>query len=166
MKKLFFIALCATTLFSSCGGDKTTNKETAEAGSGLNKGEFDLSASGLPFIMQAPSDPAITSPVAGSYELKSSGEFQMQVNEGAGNFDFVKKDIQGNEVFKFKRFIAEEPEALFYEAEFQGKPSFHFFVIAKAGNNTYEFQDNKAKSFSEDETRIMFEAAKNAKAKD
>lgn len=167
MKKLFLSSvLLSALLLTACGGKKeTAQAEGTETTTDLAKGEFDLSSGGLPFVMSAPSDPAITSPVAGSYELKCSEVFQMQINEGVGDLELVKSDIKSNEVFKFKRFIAEEANGVFYESEFQGKPSFHFFVAQKGANTVYEMQDNKAKQFTEEQTKTMFEAAKNAKLK-
>ncbi len=168
MKKLFLsIALFSSLFMASCGGDKKEGETTEGAATvaDLAAGEYDLTAGGLPFVIKAPNDPAITSPVAGSYELKCSELFQMQINEGAGDLELVKSDIKTNEVFKFKRFIAEEANGVFYESEFQGKPSFHFFVVQKTGSSVYEIQDNKAKQFSEEDTKTMFESAKSIKAK-
>lgn len=167
MKKLFLPTACVFILFiASCGdGKKEEKKETNATVEQMVAGEFDLSASGLPFIIKAPNDPSVTSPVTGSYELKSSDLFQMQINEGVGDLELVKTDIKTNEVFKFKRFITEEVNGVFYESDFQGKPSFHFFVVQKIGATIYEIQDNKAKQFSEEETKTMFESAKGIKAK-
>jgi hypothetical protein len=154
MKKLMFLlAVSGIALFTACGGEK---KEEVK----LAPGEYDLSKDGLPLIVKTPSEPIVESPMAGSYSIKCSNEFNIEVVEGTGNMEQIKKDIAANDVNKFQRYITEEDNAILYESKILDS-EFHFYVILKAGKTTYEIQDKKGeKTYTEEQATAMFEAAK------
>lgn len=156
MKKIALIlAVSCIALLSACGnGDKKENEIK------LVPSEYDLSKSGLSMVVSAPSEPIVENPAAGIYNLKCSNEFQIDIVEGEGNVEQIKKDIAGNEVNKFQRYVEEEDNALLYESKILDS-EFHFYFILKAGKTTYEIQDKKGdKIYTEEQAMAMFDAAK------
>ena len=156
MKKIFFLlAVSGITLLGACGGGDNKENEVK-----LAPGEYDLTKSGLSMVVTAPSEPIVENSVAGTYSLKCSNEFQIDIVEGEGNMEQIKKDIAGNEVNKFQRYATEEDNALLYESKIVDS-EFHFYIILKSGKTTYEIQDKKGdKIYTEEPAQTMFDAAK------
>lgn len=155
MKSLIFVISISFLLFS-CG----TDSNVGESKTTLEKGEHDLSSQGLPLIIKAPSEPLVEAEASG-YDVKSSDVFQLIVTEG-GDIEQKKADIQSDEVNKLQQFIVDEPNALFYETKIT-EPEYHFYVVLKDNNSSFELQENKTKQFSKEEVKEMFEAAKAAR---
>jgi hypothetical protein len=161
MKNFAFVFLMAvaTTCFTACSTSTTTD---SASDSGLKKGEYDLSRSGVNIVIKAPSDPAVESTPLG-YDVHSSDVFRILISEGSGDVAQKKKDLQSDEVYKLTRMIVDEPNATMYEISFADKKEFHFFVVAKGSKNTYEIQDYKNKLYTEEEVKAMFDAAKSSR---
>lgn len=156
MKKIFFfLAVSCATLLGACGGGDKKDNEVK-----LAPGEYDLTKSGLSMVVSTPSEPIVENAIAGTYSLKCSNEFQIDIVEGEGNMEQIKKDIAGNEVNKFQRYATEEDNALLYESKIVDS-EFHFYIILKSGKTTYEIQDKKGdKIYTEEQAQTMFDAAK------
>jgi hypothetical protein len=168
MKKLLVI-ISAITLFTSlqsCGGKK---EEPAKVEAPAGMIVMDLSKYGKPFTIFVPDSSAgkieIVEQTWGALEIKSGKNFQLSITEDPGDMELRKKDIQGDEINKFKSFIVDEPTTIMWESEIT-KPEFHFYTIQKIGNATYVFEDIKssdAEPFGKEAAQRMLDAAKGIK---
>ena len=168
MKKLInllSVALLASTIIS-CGGKKN-EQEAIVAPQGMNV--LDLSKYGKPFAIFVPDTVAakltVTEQSSGALDIKVGGNFAITINEQAADIELKKKDIKEDEVLKFKNYVVEEPNAIFWESEIV-KPEFHFVVNQKIGTTDYSFEDIKStdtEPFDKGTIQKMFDSAKNIK---
>jgi hypothetical protein len=80
----------------------------------------------------------------------------------------VKSDIAGDEVFKFQRFIIDEPTMVFWEAKIGDMPNsnFHFYAISKVNKASYVIKDiESGDAYNEIAVKTMVDAAKTLKSK-
>lgn len=167
MKKiisLFSAALLATTLVS-CGGDK--KEEAIVAPQGMNV--LDLGKYGKPFVIFVPDTVAakmeIVQQTYGALDIKVGNNFAISINEQAADIELRKKDIKEDEVNKFKSFIAEEPNAIFWESEIM-KPEYHFIINHKINNTDYSIEDIRnpdGEPYGKEAVQKMFDSSKNIK---
>lgn len=162
---LFSAALLVTTLFS-CGGGKK-DQEAIVAPQGMNV--LDLSRYGKPFAIFVPDTTAakleVIQQTYGALDIKVGNNFAISINEQAADIELRKKDIKEDEVNKFKSFIAEEPNAIFWESEIM-KPEYHFIINHKINNTDYSIENTKStdnEPLGKDATQKMFDSAKNIK---
>lgn len=168
MKKiisLFSAAFLIGTL-NSCG-DKKKDQEAIVAPQGMHV--LDLSKYGKPFAIFVPDTVAqkleITQQTYGALDIRVGKNFGISINEQPADIELKKKDIKEDEVNKFKSFVAEEPNAIFWESEIT-QPEYHFIMNQKVGNAEYSFEEiknNEAEPFSKDAVQKMFDSAKNIK---
>ena len=159
-------ALALVVTLQSCGGKKE-EQATVEAPAGMIT--LDLSKYGKPFTIFVPDSTLgkmeIVEQSWGALEIKIGKSFQLSITEDPGDLELRKKDIQGDEVNKFKSFSVEEPTTIMWESEIT-KPEFHFYSIQKIGNSTYVFEDIKsaeAEPFSKENIQKMLDSAKGLK---
>ena len=168
MKKLInllSVAVIASTIIS-CGGKKA-EQETIVAPQGMNV--LSLSKYGKPFAIFVPDTTAakltVTEQSSGALEIKVGTNFAITINEQAADIELKKKDIKEDEVLKFKNYVVEEPNAIFWESEIV-KPEFHFVVNLKIGTTDYCIEDirsTETEPFDKVTTQKMFDSAKNIK---
>ena len=168
MKKLFTLitALVFAVSLQNCG-DKKEEQPKVEAPAGMIT--HDLSKNGKPFTIFVP-DTAnakleVMEQTWGALEIKIGKDFQISITEDPGDIELRKSDIKGDEVNKFKAFVAEEPSAIMWESEIT-KPEFHFYSIQKLGTSTYVFEDIKStdgEPFGKEAVQKMFDSAKSLK---
>ena len=172
MKKtiLYTFAIVALTLTACSNGSQTkvddATKENSVDDANLLNGyvNVDLSDKGFPIVIKVPQGVKVEQTPYGTVEIKDSAAFQIQIAESTVDVTQWKKDIQTNDVNKFKRFLAEEADALLYESAFSA-PEFHFVKIFKGKTNSYEIQDIKGAIFTEADAKAMYQAAKSVKDK-
>lgn len=169
MKK-FLLFLSAVSLFSftSCGTGKTD--ENLNAGVPQGMVAADLSAEGLPVLVNVPDSTTgileITSNAQGGADVKVGKNFQMTITEGAGDFAMKKNDITTDAVRKFVKYIVEDANALVWEWQMEGmEPEFHFYAVVKAGEKSFEVRDVEGEVFSEKAAMQMLDAAKSIRMK-
>lgn len=168
MKKLlslFSAALLIGTL-NSCG-DKKKEQEAIVAPQGMHV--LDLTRYGKPFAIFVPDTVAskleIVQQTYGALDIKVGKNFGISINEQPADIELKKKDIREDEVNKFKSFVTEEPNAIFWESEIT-QPEFHFIINQKVGNAEYSLEDIKnteSEPFGKDAVQKMFDSAKNIK---
>lgn len=167
MKKIFlFAAIISVLAITACSNGSQNKIEDATSESAANDAnmingyvDVDLSDKGFPIIIKVPQGVKVEQTAYGTVEIKDSAAFQIQIAESTVDIAQWKKDIQANDVNKFKRFIAEEADGLFYESAFS-TPEFHFVKIFKGKTNSYEIQDIKGAAFSEADAKAMYQSAK------
>jgi hypothetical protein len=166
ISKLFSAALVAAVLFS-CGEKKQDEPIVAPQGMNI----LDLSKYGKPFVIFIPDTTAakleVTQQSYGALDIKVGKGFNISINEQAADIEGKKKEIKEDEVNKFKSFVVEEPNAIFWESAIMN-PEFHFIVNQKIGTADYSFEDVKsteAEPFSKEAIQKMFDSAKNIKEK-
>jgi hypothetical protein len=165
-KKIINLILFAITLtfITACSSKK---EEAIFAPQGMNV--LDLNKFGKPFAIFIPDTISqkltITEQSSGALDITVGANFAITIYEQATNIDLKKTDIKNDEVNKFKTFIIEEPNALFWESEII-KPEFHFLINHKIQNKEYSIEDLKStelEPFSKEATEKMFDSAKGIK---
>lgn len=168
MKKLINLLSAAVLVSSivSCGGKKA-EQEPIVAPQGMNV--LDLSKYGKPFAIFVPDTTVaklqITEQSSGALDIKVGTNFAITINEQAADIELKKKDIKEDEVLKFKNYIVEEPNAIFWESEIV-KPEFHFVINQKIGATDYCIEDIKStetEPFDKATTQKMFDSGKSIK---
>lgn len=169
MKKFITCISAAVMIGSlvSCGGKKN-EQEAIVAPQGMNV--LDLSRFGKPFAIFVPDTTAakleIVQQSYGALDIKVGKAFAVSINEQSADIELKKTDVKGDEVNKFKSFIAEEPNAIMWESEIT-QPEFHFLINQKIGNAEYSFEDIKSTDgeniFGKEAIQKMFDSAKNIK---
>jgi hypothetical protein len=164
IKLILTISLFAGILLSGCG-DKKSGEETLTPPAGMRY--LDISRTGMNLYVLTPDDKAgILDTVMqswGGYEIKVGKEFQIAVEEGAGDIEMVKSDNAGNDVNKLKRYLVDEPTTLVWESGVADLSEFHFYHIIKIGNRSFVIQDIKGEPFSQKAIEKMLDAAKQTK---
>ncbi len=164
MKKIFTI-ISATALFfatTSCG--EKTETPTVQAPAGMLN--LDLSKYGKQFSLFIP-DTAnakleIVEQSWGALEIKVGKNFQISITEDPGDIELKRSDVKSNDINLFKSFLVEEPLSLMWESEIT-KPEFHFYMIKKAGANSYVFEDivpADGEPIGKDNIQKMYDSAK------
>jgi len=168
MKK-FITLLSATVIMSafvSCNGKKDS-QEAIVAPQGMHV--LDLTKYGKSFVIFVPDTVAskleVTQQTYGALDIKVGKNFAISINEQAADIELRKKDIKEDEINKFKSFIVEEPNAIFWESEIT-QPEYHFLMNQKIGNTEYSIEDirnTESEPFGKDAMQKMFDSAKNIK---
>lgn len=161
------ISLSAAVLLGglfSCGGKK---QEEIVAPQGMHT--LYLNRYGKPFAIFVPDTVAnhmeITEQSSGALDIKVGKTFAMSINEQPADLELKKQDIKGDEVNKFKSYIQEEPNGIFWESEIV-QPEYHFLMNQKIGNSDYSFEDIRdpeSNPLSKDAIQKMYDSAKNIK---
>ncbi|PCH98105.1 MAG: hypothetical protein COB85_02215, partial [Bacteroidetes bacterium] len=98
----------------------------------------------------------------GGLEIRVGAGFQIQIAGGEGDIAQRKADINLDDVYE-ATFTVDDEGGLFYSQKFRGtdmEGDFHFFVVIKDGDVSYEIEDIKGESFGEGQARRMFEIAR------
>ena len=166
MKKLILLlAAPAILTMVSCGGSKKDDATVSIPG----MTEVNLQINGNQLSIMVPDSTKgkmeLIEQSWGATEIKVGKDFQISISEGEGDIALTKSDIAGNDVNKFKRYVKEEANFLFWESEITG-PEFHFYTIVKPGTVSYIVEDIKGEIFDEKAAQTMIDAAKSLKAKE
>lgn len=176
MKKIIYALLIASTaLFvASCGGNEEQTSDKVEIPQGMI--EYDLSQHGpigLPCLINIPDEetgkglPQVMEGPLGGTQIVVGKDFNIEIVVGDGDMNQKKADIASDAVFK-STYIVDEPNAILYKSEIPdaGVVQYHFYVIMKVGNVTYEIEDVRGEeNYSEEGIKRMFEAAKSLRPK-
>jgi hypothetical protein len=173
MKKLFLFM--ASTIILTLAGCKLKNNDNTNAKVPKGMVAADLSAvsEGLMQVLINVPDSTVgplemTPNPQGGVNIKVGKSFQITVTEGSGDIARKKQDITNDDVRKFIKYVVEEPNALVWEWQIEGKePEFHFYAIVKAGEKTFEIQDTEGSEykFSEKAVMDMLDAARSIRLK-
>jgi hypothetical protein len=171
MKKLLF-AVAAVAFLQSCSGDsKTTTEDVVPAG----QTALDLTAQGFPLKINIPDSTFGVAEVmenAGGIEIKVGSKFDIMVNTAAPEDLDIKQQkalaqaaMDGATV----NFVTDSDSLLVWETKFFDlKPSRHFYLIRKIGEDNYIVRDNNQNAenqFEAAEITRMQDAAKTLRAK-
>jgi len=169
MRKIFLLISAASLLFiAGCGNGK--NDDNANAGAPKGMVAADLSAQGLPVLINVPDSTmgklVIETNAQGGADVKVGKNFQMTIVEGAGDITMKKNDITHDDVRKFIKYLVEDPNAIVWEWQIEGmEPEFHFYAIVKAGDKSFEVRDVEGEVFSEKSATQMLDASKSIRLK-
>lgn len=168
MKKIIslFSALLLIGSLTSCGG-KNKDQEAIVAPQGMHV--LDLTRYGKPFAIFVPDTVAakleVTQQTYGALDIKVGKNFAISINEQPADLELRKKDIKEDEVNKFKSFIAEDPNGIFWESAIM-QPEYHFIMNQKVGNAEYSFEDirtTEGEPLGKEAVQKMYDSAKNIK---
>lgn len=161
-KALLLLALSAILINTSCEDPKKENVVTVKPG----MMELNLKVNGNSLAITVPDSSIGKLEMAeqswGATEIKVGKHFQLSISEGQGDITLKKSDISGDEVNKFKRYIKEEPNTLFWESAIT-EPEFHFYTVEKVGPVFYLIENIKEEHFTEKDVQQMLESAKSLK---
>jgi len=167
MKKILITLITPVALlFAGCGGHSTEEESTE------NLKEIKVPVSGDSLSIMVPNtlqgSLEITEQAWGATEVKIGTKFQVSIEPNEGDIALQKSDIEGNDIYKFQRYITDEPTLLCWESKIpdMAQSNFHFYMIHKIGNNTYVIKDiDSGEAYSENDVKIMIDAAKRLKDK-
>lgn len=161
-KALLLLALSAILINTGCDDPKKENVVTVKPG----MMELNLKVNGNSLAITVPDSSIGKLEMAeqswGATEIKVGKHFQLSISEGQGDITLKKSDISGDEVNKFKRYIKEEPNTLFWESAIT-EPEFHFYTVEKVGPVFYLIENIKEEHFTEKDVQQMLESAKSLK---
>ncbi len=168
MKK-FLIAFAAPMLFFAAGcGHSSGNGESTE-----NLNEIKIVILGDSLSIMVPDtitgQKEIKEQAWGATEIKIGTKFQVSIEQNEGDMELQKSDIEGNDVYKFQRYVKSEPTLLFWESKIpeMEQSNFHFYMIHKVGNTTYLIKDiDSGDAYSENDVQVMIDAAGRLKGKE
>jgi hypothetical protein len=161
-KAFLLLAVSATLIFTACGGTKQEDVVTVKPG----MMELNLKVNGNSLTITVPDSSIgkleMVEQSWGATEIKVGKHFQISISEGQGDIALKKSDISSDEINKFKRYIKEEPNTLFWESEIT-EPEFHFYTVEKVGPVFYLIENIKEEHFTEKDVQQMLEAAASLK---
>jgi len=160
----FVAAACMVSALVSCGNKK---EEAIVAPQGMHV--LDLTRYGKPFAIFVPDTNAAKFEVieqpSGALEIKVGKSFALSINEQAADIALRKQDIKDDEINKFKNYIADEPNAIFWESEIT-QPEYHFVINQKIGGSEYSFEDLRdpeSNPLGKDAIQKIYDSCKNIK---
>jgi len=167
-KTLLVLAAPALLFFSSCGGPKTD--ESTASMPGMMEVSFKMNGNDLSIMVpdSTKGKMQLVEQPSGATEITVGSVFQISIEEGEGDIALTKSDITGNEVFKLKRYLKDEPTLLFWESKNADMPDarFHFYKIIKLGTVSYVIHDiDTGDAFNEKTMQTMLDAANTLKSK-
>ena len=164
---LLLLFTSSIIIFTSCGG----KKDDAVVIPGMKQVEITIAGNVL--SIYAPD--STTGPMQivekpwGATEISVGPNFQISIEEGAGDIPLLKSDIAADDVYKLQKFVKDEPALLFWEVKIldMENSKFHFYNIVPAGKTTYIIKDiETGESYSQASIEKMLESAKTLKAKE
>lgn len=163
MKKAIVLLVLSTILIHvGCDGPK--KEETATVKPGMM--DLNLKVNGNSLTITVPDSSIgkleMTEQSWGATEIKVGKHFQISISEGQGDIALKKSDISGDEINKFKRYLKEDPNTLFWESAIT-EPEFHFYTVEKVGPVFYLIENIKEEHFTEKDVQQMLESAKSLK---
>ena len=66
--------------------------------------------------------------------------FAVVVEEGEGNVNLIKSDIQSDDINRFVRFLSEDSSMIVWESAIT-TPEFHFYAVIRSENSAYVIRD-------------------------
>lgn len=160
-------AVSASLLIAGCG--QTAKTDEVQVPQGMVA--VDLSQYGKDIIINVPDSTngtMVIEELGGPVRISVGKNFMIDLNEGDGDIEMKKNvDIKENEVYKFEKFIVEEPTAVVYSWKMIGaeKSEFGFYSVSKIGEVNYEVVNTAGEIFTEEACKKMLESAKSIRAK-
>ena len=165
MKKLVLgaIAACLSiVLIQSCGNGAKAEREVP-----AKRNLVDLSKYGKPFTFFVPDSTIAKGDIQITeqnymLEVKRGRHFGLVIEEGEGNMEQLKTDLQGDEINKFKEWLVQEPNLLAWTSEITATES-HFYAIVTVGNAKYVVKDLTStdnEPYTADDVKLMVECVK------
>jgi len=163
--QLLNVGLLLVTLFlvGACTSNSTDKTSAPEGMSTI-----DLSAYGKPFALFVPDTSKnplrINESGSGALEVSAGNSFAVSIYEEVSDLNLKRSDITSDEINKLTAYIADEPNAIFWESAIT-EPEFHFLINLKLAGRDYSFQDiqnTDRKPFNKAATQKMFDSCKNA----
>lgn len=163
MKKALLLLVLSTILIH-VGCDDSKKGEAATVKPGMM--DLNLKVNGNALTITVPDSSIgrleMTEQSWGATEIKVGKHFQISISEGQGDIALKKSDISGDEINKFKRYLKEDPNTLFWESAIT-EPEFHFYTVEKVGPVFYLIENIKEEHFTEKDVQQMLESAKSLK---
>ncbi|MGE0568906.1 MAG: hypothetical protein AB7O73_13260 [Bacteroidia bacterium] len=168
MRKLLLSGLILSgLLFSSCG-ESGPQEEPIVAPEGMHV--LDLNRYGKPFIVFVPDTVKnkleIVEQSYGALDIMCGNNFGISILGQKEDIELRKTEIKDDEINKFKSYIVEEPEAIFWESAIID-PEFHFLINFKVGESEYNVRDlvdpAAEKPLGKEAVQKMFDSAKSIK---
>lgn len=176
MRKLAIVSMVVAAAFA--GGCKKDKKDGEGGGGGGSPSggeapapaaklvDLDASSAGEAYAgwhLQAPAG-ATAKEDFGALVVSDGAGFQLQVNTGAADFAASKKEIEANDVNKFKKYLTDSPDTLVYQSDLGMGPNpiqVHFLANVKIGGADYNCENVKgATTFTEAQTKVMVDSCK------
>lgn len=134
------LLLFGTVLFITSCGTKTKDQVTPPEG----MCRIELSKYGKPFSIFVPDTSNhpfyISEEGSGALIIKSGNGFAISITEETADLQLKRTDVESDEINKFKTYIVNEPNAIFWESAIT-EPEYHFIINSKIAGRAFCFQD-------------------------
>jgi hypothetical protein len=88
----------------------------------------------------------------------------MEVHSGSADIANRKKEIEGNDVNTFKRYITDSPDVVVYESDPGiGGKQVHFIAAIKVGDADHYCENSKGPTYTQAQTEAMVASCKSIK---
>ncbi len=144
------------------GGDAKADAKP-EPAKPVKLAKVSLEDAGLDAVVDAPEGAKVAEDF-GAFTVKAGDSFQLEIHTGAADLAARKKEIEGNDVNKLKKFHTESETALVYETEVMGKTEFHFLANKEIDGAKYYCEDTKGKAYSQADVEAMLKSCNSAAA--
>jgi len=118
------------------------------------------SIEGFPILTKAPAGVKAVEQY-GSVKISNNAKFQMELNSV---YDYsvaaAKKEIEANDINKFKKYVVDEPNGIIYQTEVMGQTQYHFMYFLIGKEESFYFQNVKGPTYDLESTKVMYNAAK------
>jgi hypothetical protein len=164
MKKYLFAFITLSVLFFAGCGHSSNEESTTN----MNETKFVMLGDSLSIMVPdtITGQKDTTEQTWGATEIKIGTKFQLSIEQNEGDIALQKSDIEGNDVYKFQRYVVDEPTLLFWESKIPDmeQTTFHFYMIHKVGSTSYLMKDvESGEAYSENDVKVMIDAAKTLK---
>ena len=164
MKKKVVVLLFATILAMpgvyAQNGTKAPAAKTVQAATET----IDLSAIEIAATMKAPKG---FEAIAGPYDnsIKGPDGYEISIEDAEINIAAQRKKTEGDDLTKFIKYVATDPNGFMYEAEIMGKKVVHFEYIVTIGGKSYRMYDKRVAPLTKEQVQPMYDAVKSITAK-
>lgn len=139
----------------------------SEAGNSPADALIDFSSCGdewTGIVMTAPGGAKL---ITDSYStvVQKGESFQVEVHSGAVDLGGIKKEIQGNEVNRLKKFAVDQADALVYSSDTGLGEEWHFICLVNTGGLYFYCEDVKGNVYTKADIGVMFRAARSLRKK-
>lgn len=92
----------------------------------------------------------------GAAQITSGSNFNLDIRPDKGDVAAFKKEVEGNDMNKVKRFVVDTPEVILYESEVMGQNEFHLYGNVTVGDKTFNCEDVKGPRHMQADAEAMW----------
>lgn len=92
----------------------------------------------------------------GAAQITAGPSFNLDIRADKGDVAAFKKEIEGNDINKVKRFVVDTPDAILYESVVMDQNEFHLYGNVTVGDKTFNCEDVKGPRHMQADAEAMW----------